>query len=644
MDGVGIGVVTTTADIVEYEAETWLEAGDHTIGVAFTSDCHEEASGADRNLIVEWVGWAGPSDGVGSGAGGEAEARAWLQDFGGRAFRRPLTEAEEETWYTFFTQGPSLIGSGDDFADGVRLVLTAMLQSPDFLYRVESSNVPDATGRIPLSSHELASKLSYRLWGTMPDEGLFELASTDGLATAEQVREVAAVMLADDRAHAAVSDFYAQLLQLDKTANVVKNTDDFPSYTEETPGFLWEEAERFVDLVAWDQQGGLADLLAAPYTVGNASTAALYGVARPPDDTTWTQIQLDPTQRAGLLTQPWFLAVNAHSTTPSIIHRGVFVNRQILCADIPEPPPSVTPLPASEAGVTNRERVETHTGEGTCGAGCHATVINPPGYALEQYNALGMFRTTDGGEPADAASSYTFSTGSESWVDGASFARLLAAHPDTHACYTRQFSCLLSDDEAQAIASASGQGTLNDNRIQFAKWHMDLLALAFAYDYARAATLQIGDGNDSTEFTVEGQRLPSFHFVSHRIYSDGDEGDVIKGAWDMHHAIDRIFAGLFDHLLTRLDEHGVLAQSVAVWCNDLASGPAHGYSNVPYILAGEAGGTLRTGQYVDAGGVTNNQHFNTLLTAVGIEADDGGPVTDFGDPSLTPGLLDRLLA
>jgi hypothetical protein len=212
---------------------------------------------------------------------------------------------------------------------------------------------------------------------------------------------------------------------------------------------------------------------------------------------------------------------------------------------------------------------------------------------------------------------------------------------ETHFDAVRDFealSCTLADDEEQAMLLATGQGTLNDNRIQFAKWHMDLIALAFACDHVRAATLQIGDGNDGTEYTIDGQRLPSFHWISHRIYSDSDEGDPIEGAWEMHNAIDRLFAELMDHLLTRLDEHGVLDRSVAVWCNDLGAGISHSYNNVPYILAGSAGGALRTGQFVDVGGVTNNRLFNTLATAVGI------PTTGFGDPSLTGGVLSELLA
>lgn len=217
---------------------------------------------------------------------------------------------------------------------------------------------------------------------------------------------------------------------------------------------------------------------------------------------------------------------------------------------------------------------------------------------------------------------------------------------ETHFDAVRDFeelSCRLSEDEEQAMQLASGTGTLNDNRVTFAMWHMDLIALAFACDFVRAATLQIGDGNDATEYTVDGQRLPSFHFVSHRIYSDSDEGDPIKGAYEMHQGIDRLFATMFDHLLSRLDEHGVLDRSVAVWCNDLGAGVSHSYDNVPYILAGEAGGTLRTGRFVDVGSMTNNRLMNTIATAVGITTADGGPIEDFGDSSLDGGVIDSLL-
>ncbi|MCB9792978.1 MAG: DUF1552 domain-containing protein [Alphaproteobacteria bacterium] len=220
--------------------------------------------------------------------------------------------------------------------------------------------------------------------------------------------------------------------------------------------------------------------------------------------------------------------------------------------------------------------------------------------------------------------------------------RKLEQHFDAIRDFER-LTCRLTEDEEVAMRLATGGGTADDNRLQFAEWHGALIALAFACDFARAATLQIGDGNDATEFTVNGQRLPNYHYISHRIYSHGSEGEAIEGAREMHHEIDRLYARVFRSMLDRLDEHGILDDTVAVWCNDLANGPSHSYTNVPYILVGSAGGRLATGQHLDAGGVTNNKLFNTLATAILTDGDDA-PIEDLGDASLDPGLIDGMLA
>ena len=219
----------------------------------------------------------------------------------------------------------------------------------------------------------------------------------------------------------------------------------------------------------------------------------------------------------------------------------------------------------------------------------------------------------------------------------------LELHFDSVREYER-LAMSFTQDEEQAMASLSGQGTLNDNRIDVAKMHMDLIALAFSCGYARSATLQLGDGNDSTEYTIDGVKLPSFHWVSHRIYADGNEGETIVGAEDMHHAIDRLIARTFGHFLSRLDEYGILDQGISVWCSDLGNGVSHSYRNVPFIVAGSAGGFLKTGQFIDFGGQYHNKLFNTLATAAGVRTESGGWIEDFGDPSLEGGVLPELIA
>lgn len=226
----------------------------------------------------------------------------------------------------------------------------------------------------------------------------------------------------------------------------------------------------------------------------------------------------------------------------------------------------------------------------------------------------------------------------------------LELHRDSIRDLEIDLACQLpSDEEIAAMQAMEADAQNNDNVEVVARMQLDLVALAFACELTHAATLQIGDGNDSTRYTVQGQVLPSFHQVSHRIYSDGSEGDPIPGADLMHHEIDRIHARMFVHLLDRLSQYTLatgerlLDQTAALWTNDL-SNRYHSYSNIPQVLAGSAGGYLKTGQYVDAGNVTHNKFFNTILNAVGCTNADGSPIMDFGDPSLEGGEIAAMRA
>lgn len=204
-------------------------------------------------------------------------------------------------------------------------------------------------------------------------------------------------------------------------------------------------------------------------------------------------------------------------------------------------------------------------------------------------------------------------------------------------------------EDVSAIEAMSAFCKDNDNVEVVARMQIDLAALAFACELTHAATLQIGDGNDGTEYTVGGQKLPNFHMVSHRIFAHGSEGDPIPGAEMMHHEIDRIHARMFKHMLDRLAEYStstgerLLDNTAALWTNDLAD-RYHSYNNIPQVLAGSCGGKLATGQYVDAGGVNHNKFFNTILNAMGCTKDDGSPIDDFGDESLEGGEISSMKA
>lgn len=194
----------------------------------------------------------------------------------------------------------------------------------------------------------------------------------------------------------------------------------------------------------------------------------------------------------------------------------------------------------------------------------------------------------------------------------------------------------------------------DDNVVATAKLHARLIALAMSCGQRRAATLQIGNGNDATQYTIDGEKYESFHHISHRINSDGSDGTPIDNADVKHHNIDKLFARMFKELLLALSEYPtptgtLLDEGVSVWLNDLANGPPHSTRNMPYVCAGSCGGVLKTGVYVDAANAANNQFvthnkfLNTIGAAVGCKNADGEPLDDFGDGSLEKGQIPQML-
>ena len=211
-----------------------------------------------------------------------------------------------------------------------------------------------------------------------------------------------------------------------------------------------------------------------------------------------------------------------------------------------------------------------------------------------------------------------------------------------------QMSCDLAPAQ---VSSAQGLTSpeSNDARPQATRSFMDLAAWAFNCRLNHVATLQVGPGNDGTQYTVNGSRLPSFHWISHRISADGSEGEPIPDAVELHAQLDRLHLTFFKHLVDRLASYGspyggsLLDDCAAVWTNDLGSGPGHDASNTPWVIAGGAGGTLRTGQVVDHQKKPVNQVLNTLINAMGIRNAAGAQVDDFGAATLAKGVVTNSL-
>jgi hypothetical protein len=201
--------------------------------------------------------------------------------------------------------------------------------------------------------------------------------------------------------------------------------------------------------------------------------------------------------------------------------------------------------------------------------------------------------------------------------------------------------------DAEAMEAVDGEHTEHMHMEKVVRMQLDLIAFAFASDRARTATLQVGSCNDKTRYVIDGVETPPYHYISHRVMSDGGEGEGIPNAIELHHKIDRIHARYFKHLLDRLsaytlpDGGTLLDSSVNLWVNSVSDGPPHSGKNIPHVLAGGAAGFLKTGLHVQTDGYSSRM-LNTIISAAGVRKDDGAPIDDFGDPD-GRGLIDELV-
>ncbi|WP_437930814.1 DUF1592 domain-containing protein [Sorangium sp. So ce291] len=373
--------------------------------------------------------------------GPEACAAELIERLGKRAFRRPLTATELERLERLFAWGNDEHG----FSTGVELAIQAMLQSPHFLYRVELGT-PDPAGEgvVPLSDHEIASRLSYLLWSSMPDDALFAAADAGELRTAEQIAAQARRLLEDPRARAAVANFHAQWLELTKIDTLAKDAAVYPQYHDGLPALFRAETEAFLDHVVFeDEAGDVATLLTAPYSLMNAELRAFYGLEAPADGAAspgeLEVVPLDPSRRAGFLTHASLLSVLAKPDQPSPVHRGKFVRERLLCQALPPPPPDVDiQPPAVRPGIPTRRQFERHAQDPGC-AGCHR-LMDPIGFGFEHYDGIGLYREVDQEVPVDASGEIVGSRGTDGRFDGAvELARRLAESDEVRQCVATQW-------------------------------------------------------------------------------------------------------------------------------------------------------------------------------------------------------------
>ena len=366
-------------------------------------------------------------------------ARTVVADLGRRAYRRPLSNEEIDAHVALFDQGASHFPEMSAFDAGVRLLLEALLQSPHFVYRVEVGESRNGD-LVQLDDFEIATRLSYMIWNTMPDDALLDAAEQGALGTSEQIAAQAARLLDDPRGRETLERFHAQLFNWGLYEGLSKDPAQFPLYYGGVGQDMYEEARLFVEYVVLEQNGDLAELLTAPYSFVNDGLAAIYGLEGAYDGS-FSQANFSTAehpQRGGLLTQLGFLA--SHGGLTGSVHRGVFINHRVLCTELPPPPDALPPIPADDGmTMTSRDRIEMHTGPGTCGGSCHGTFINPVGFAFENFDALGQYRTEEFGLPIDAAATFEFTDGSVSFDGAAEFNDAIAGRIETHDCYSKHW-------------------------------------------------------------------------------------------------------------------------------------------------------------------------------------------------------------
>jgi len=405
---------------------------------------------ADAAALARLVPANAPTDAAG-------RAKAFITAFGQRAFRRPLTDAELTTHVGLFNQGPTLYPGVDAFKAGVSLVIQAILQSPYFLYRTELGTATAGATSVALNDWEVGAKLALAITNTIPDDALLAAAAAGTLHDPTGVSTQANRLLDGATGTDGMSNFNLQVYRLGAYDGITRNAADFPDFKPNAPAAMKAEVLQFLNFI-FRQNRGIKDFYTTPVGFVNAQLAPLYGVAGnySSDPTMLTKVDLDPNQRSGLLTQPGFLSSYLSvGNEPDIIHRGVFIAERLLCKMLPPPDPKAVGAMISNApGLTNRERVEMTTGKGTCGQACHGTLFNALGYAFENYDAIGKYRTIDQGKPVNAADSYQLDGQLKSFNNGIELSKLLAEAKETHACYVRNMMTYLHGREVDATEEA----------------------------------------------------------------------------------------------------------------------------------------------------------------------------------------------
>ncbi|MEZ6087279.1 MAG: DUF1592 domain-containing protein [Pirellulaceae bacterium] len=407
-------------ETTDYTFPVELKKGTHKLSFTFINDFYREAKGdqkgADRNLYIARVELAGKSQDVAAKVEGplpeshrklifatpgpkvsaEDASVKVIQRFASRAFRRPATRQEVDKLSRL---AAAVRDDGGSFDESMQVAFQAVLVSPHFIYKVEQPRKPNDAGVYPsVDDYEFASRLSYFLWNSMPDDELFALAYNGTLRRPQVLREQVARLIKDSRSTWMIDSFASQWLQLRNLDKAAPDEKQFPEFNDELKQLLRRETLTFfAAIVRYDRP--ITEFLDGRFTYVNEPLAKYYGIKGIMGDE-FQFVRFDEGMRGGLLTQASILTVTSNPTRTSPVKRGKWILENILGTPPPPAPANVPELERAELTGTMRERLVQHRENPAC-ASCHQ-LMDPLGFALENFDAIGRWRQQADGQPVDA--------------------------------------------------------------------------------------------------------------------------------------------------------------------------------------------------------------------------------------------------
>jgi hypothetical protein len=389
----------------QFEPDTAL-SGFASIGAArvqlsasFVEQLEAAAMDVSGRVMSDTAGRAALVGCMPAGTTDDACTGQFLKKFGRRVWRRPLTDAEVTRYVGVANNAQTTVA---DFYQGLRYAIAGLLQSPNFIYRMEIGANPAANGQLAFDDYQLATRLSFFLWNSIPDDTLLDAADAHQLTKSGGLMTQAQRLLASPRAANAMQTFFTELYRLSDLDNLPQLDTIFPQVKSNTLGAsMRDETLKFLNDLAFTRKGDFRDIYSANTTFVNAEMAKLYGLPSPTTGTTSMPVTLPAASlRTGLLGQASFLAGNSQPNRSSPTKRGKFIREMMLCSPVPAAPPDVPKFPEDAPGTT-RQRLTQHRTDPYCKS-CHEA-MDPIGLGLENFDGIGAFRTAEAGQPIDAS-------------------------------------------------------------------------------------------------------------------------------------------------------------------------------------------------------------------------------------------------